>query len=294
MGAQADWRAVVLPIQASVPGPGPSVKSVADEEPRKFSFASVTVSREAIFNEVNRGARLDLNFIILTVLSTITAAIGLLTDNVAVVIGAMVIAPLLGPNLAFAFGTALGDRALMLRSFGTNVLGISISLLLSYVVGALWTGPLDSPELVSRTVVGFESVALALAAGAAAVLSLTTGLSATLVGVMVAVALLPPAATLGIVLGAGNSYAAGSAALLLAVNIVCVNLVAQLVFVVKGIGPRTWAQKKASRPARYINAASWFVLLLSLLFGIWYARQSGGIAPDQGFSNPASDVFTSE
>lgn len=292
IGAQADWRAVVIPIQASVPSPGPSVKAVSDDEPRKFSFASITVSREAIWNEINKGARLDLNFIILSVLSTITAAIGLLTDNVAVVIGAMVIAPLLGPNLAFAFGTALGDRGLMVRAFGTNVLGIAISLALSYAIGALWTGPLDSPELVSRTVVGYESIALALAAGAAAVLSLTTGLSSTLVGVMVAVALLPPAATLGIMLGAGNYFAAGSAALLLAVNIVCVNLVAQLVFVVKGIGPRTWAQKQASRPARYINAISWFVLLMGLITGIWYAQQSGGVAPNQGFEAPSTDNFT--
>ncbi|MEQ8747795.1 TIGR00341 family protein [Pyruvatibacter sp.] len=294
IGAQENWRAVVLPIQASVPGPGPSVKSVSDDEPRKFSFGSITVSREAIWNEINKGARLDLNFIILSVLSTITAAIGLLTDNVAVVIGAMVIAPLLGPNLAFAFGTALGDRTLMARALGTNVLGVSIALALSYVIGALWTGPLDAPELTSRTVVGFESIALALAAGAAAVLSLTTGLSATLVGVMVAVALLPPAATLGIMLGAGNYYAAGSAALLLGVNIVCVNLVAQLVFVVKGIGPRTWAQKRASRPARYINAVSWFVLLVALMAGIWWARQSGGVAPDQGFEAPSTQVLSGE
>ena len=289
IGAQAHWRAVVLPVQASVPVPADAAKTPKpDDEARRFSLSSVTVSREVILNEVNKGARLDLNFLILTVLSTITAAIGLLTDNVAVVIGAMVIAPLLGPNLAFAFAAAIGDRQLMGRALGTNAIGVVIAISLSIAIGALWTGRLDSPELLSRAVVGFDSIALALAAGAAAVLSLTTGLSATLVGVMVAVALLPPAAAFGIMIGSGNMTAAASAALLLAVNIACVNLVAQIVFVAKGIGPRTWAEKKASRPARYINATVWLLTVLILSGAIWYARESGGVAPDQGFTSPVS------
>jgi len=64
-------------------------------------------------------------------------------------------------------------------------------------------------------------ILLVLASGAAAALSLTTGLSGVPVGVMVAVALLPPAAVLGILLGNGNPALAMSAGLLLAVNIVC-------------------------------------------------------------------------
>lgn len=277
IGAQAGWRAVVLPIQASVPGPDGNNKSLPDEDSKRFSLSSVTVSREVIWNEVQKGARLDLNFLILTVLSTITAAIGLLTDNVAVVIGAMVIAPLLGPNLALAFATAIGDRTLMGRALGTNLVGVGLALALSFLIGAIWTGDLSSPELTSRTIVGFDTIALALAAGAAAVLSLTTGLSSTLVGVMVAVALLPPAATVGIMAGGGNLPAAGGAAMLLAVNIACVNLVAQVVFIAKGIGPRTWAEKKASRPARYINAIVWLLLVSGLSVAIWYIRQSGSV-----------------
>lgn len=287
MGAQADWRAVVIPIDASVPGPPRNKADVDDEEDKKpspFSLRAITASRESIFNEVNKGAKVDINFLILTVLSTVVAAIGMLTDNVAVVVGAMVIAPLLGPNLAFAFGTAVGDRVLMLRALGTNAAGVSLSLALAVLIGVLWTGPLDAHELTSRTVVGYESVALALASGAAAVLSLTTGLSATLVGVMVAVALLPPAAAFGIYVGAGQFDPAGKAALLLAVNIVCVNLVAQIVFVAKGIAPRTWSEKQASKPARYLNAAMWLLLLAALLATIWYARETGGVPGGLGFT----------
>jgi len=117
--------------------------------------------------------------------------------------------------------------------------------------------------------VGFDSVALALASGAAAVLSMTTGLPSVLVGVMVAVALLPPAATLGIMLGSGQLHLALGAGLLLAVNLVCVNLAAKLVFLVKGIRPRTWWQKEKARQSMTTYLVIWVFSLLFLLFAIY-------------------------
>lgn len=180
----------------------------------------------------------------LVVLSTIVAAIGLIESNVAVVIGAMVIAPLLGPNLAFGLGTALGDISLMRKSALTTSAGISLAVALSVVIGIFWPFDVSSPELAARTNVWLDSVALALASGAAAALSLTTGLSSVLVGVMVAVALLPPAVTLGIMLGLGNINLALGAGLLLAINVVCVNLAIKVVFFLKDIRPRTWWEKR--------------------------------------------------
>lgn len=132
------------------------------------------------------------------------AAIGLIESNVAVVIGAMVIAPLLGPNLAFGLGTALGDASLMRKSALTNSVGILLAIALSVLIGLFTLFDVSSPELIPRTQVGLDSIALALASGAAAALSLTTGLSSVLVGVMVAVALLPPAVTFGLMLGHGD------------------------------------------------------------------------------------------
>src|SRR5690606_25235967 len=173
-----------------------------------------------------RNANLDSTFLTLTFLSAIVASIGLLKDNVAVIIGAMVIAPLLGPNLAFALGTALGDRALMQKAMTTNVTGVALTVLLGVVIGLMWTEGFDAPELLNRTKVGYDGIALALASGAAAVLSLVAGVSSALVGVMVAVALMPPAVAIGIMLGAGNPEGALGAAVLLGVNVVCVNLAA--------------------------------------------------------------------
>ena len=102
-------------------------------------------------------------------------------------------------------------------------------------------------------------------------LSLSTGLSTTLVGVMVAVALLPPTATLGMLLGSGQFELAGGAALLLAVNIVCVILAAKLVFLVKGVKPRTWLERSRARQSMVTYLTLW-VTLLSILIAVIVLR----------------------
>ncbi len=222
-------------------------------------------TREELYQKMGQGVQMDFTYFLLTCLSTIVAIIGLLQDNVAVVVGAMVIAPFLGPNLAFAFATSQGDRPLMVRSFLAGVLGLSLAILISTAVGYYWTGETNSSELMSRTAVGLSGVALAAASGVAGVLSLTTGLSMTLVGVMVAVALLPPAATVGFMLGSGELYLAFGAFILLAVNIVSVNLSGLVVFLAKGIKPRHWFERKMAKPYVYGGILFWGLCLVILI-----------------------------
>jgi len=264
LGAEPSSRVVVLPVEISLPE--------ASEKERKEED-SATEAREALYSEVEKNSRLDLNFAILVVLSTIVAAIGLIENNVAVVIGAMVIAPLLGPNIAFGLGTALGDISLMRKSALTTSVGIAMAVSLSFVIALFWPFDVSSPELSARTNVGLDSIALALASGAAAALSLTTGLSSVLVGVMVAVALLPPAVALGIMLGLGDVNLASGAGLLLAINVVCVNLAIKVVFFLKGIRPRTWWEKKKAKNSMVIYILMWLLTLIILVFFI-YGRQA--------------------
>jgi uncharacterized hydrophobic protein (TIGR00341 family) len=237
---------------------------------------AVSRTREELYAQIATGARLDGNFLLLVVLSTIVAAIGLAENNVAVIVGAMVIAPLLGPNIALAFATALGDRALAAESAGTSVAGLLLALALSLAIGLVWPIDLATPEIMARTQVDMSSVALALASGAAAVLSLTTGLSSALVGVMVAVALLPPTAVLGMMLGRGQWELAAGAALLLAVNVVCVLLSAKVVFLVRGVKPRSWLDSDRARQSRVLYLGLW-VLLLAVLVTLVLMRGSLGI-----------------
>ncbi len=260
LGAQVAARVLVIPVEATLPLP-------TEEERRKEHSAAAT--REALYGEVARNAQLNLNFLVLVVLSTIVAAIGLIESNVAVIIGAMVIAPLLGPNLALGLGTALGDLNLMRSALLVTTVGVGIAIALSAAIGLIWPFPLTSPELLARTDAGLDSVALALASGAAAALSVTSGLSSVLVGVMVAVALLPPAAALGLTLGHGQAGLAAGAALLLAINLVCVNLASKLVFLVKGIRPRTWWEKEKANRAMTAYLVVWVLTLAILLFAVY-------------------------
>lgn len=252
-----DWRLVVLPIEASLPKP--PEKAVEASKKRRF-----IALREEVYQDVASGAKLHRDFLLLTVLSTIVVVFGLAADNVAAVIGAMVIAPLLGPILAFSFASALGDLELMAKSARTALAGLFLGFAVAVLVGLIFGANMGSNELSSRTVVGLDSAALALASGAAAALSIATGLSSTLVGVMVAVALLPPAAATGLLLGAGEGTLAIRAGLLLFINVVSVNLAALLVFFFKGIRPRTWLERRSAKRSVYINLAVWAVLIVAL------------------------------
>lgn len=258
LGAADDSRIIILPVDATLPRP-------PERTDGNRQAKSVAATREELYSEIEKGARLDSNFVLLTFLSTIVAAIGLAEDNLAVVVGAMVIAPLLGPNIALAFGTSLGDRELMWRGLKTSLAGLGLALALTTVIGMIWPVDLASKEILARTDVGIDGVVLALASGAAAVLSLSTGLSTTLVGVMVAVALLPPTATLGMLLGSAQPQLALGAALLLAVNVVCVLLSAMSVFLLKGVRPRTWHERAKAKQSVGISIALWAVLLLILV-----------------------------
>lgn len=270
---QDDKRQAVLNLlQTSLstsPGARILVQPVEAVLPRKAEESAggrAKATREELYNGISKDAKMDGSFLLLVVLSTIVVAIGLLEDNVAVVIGAMVIAPLLGPNIALAFGSSLGDGTLAWRALKTIVTGLGLAIALGAGVGLFWPFALDSAELLARTHVGLDSVTLALASGLAAVISLTTSVPSVLVGVMVAVALLPPATTLGIMLGSGNPELAGGAGLLLAVNVVCVNLAAQLGLFSRGIRPRTWSEKTRGRRSYLLYLGFW---LISLALLIW-------------------------
>ncbi len=123
---QPNEKIVVMPIEVSLP-------KLSDDERREEDLATAT--REILYNGIEKNSHLDTGFVLLVVLSTIVAAVGLIKDNVTVIIGAMVIAPLLGPNLALGLGTALGDVVLMAKSTFTTLVGIAIAVVMSIAIG---------------------------------------------------------------------------------------------------------------------------------------------------------------
>jgi uncharacterized membrane protein len=118
-----------------------------------------------------------------------------------------------------------------------------------------------SRELMSRAEVRLDGIALAIAAGSAAALSMARGEGSALVGVMVAAALLPPGAAVGLFAGSGEWELASRAGLLLALNVASLVLSAVVVFRLRGIAPRTWIERKDAARAVRINIALAVILL---------------------------------
>ena len=259
------WRLVIVPVEACIT-PKSDTTEITPEPDKETKEKSREVAlREEIYQDVAEGAKIDSSFLVLTFLSAIVAAIGMNASNIAVVIGAMGIAPLLGPLLAFSFGSAIGDAELMLKSSKTALAGLALGFATAFLIGFLIEVDFDSTELIERTNIGLDSVALALASGGAAALSVTRGLSSTLVGVMVAVALLPPSVAMAVYLGAGEFTLSARAGILLATNIICVNIASLLVFALRGIRPRTWLERRSAKRSRQINLAVWGTLLAGLI-----------------------------
>ena len=259
-------RIIIRGVQATLPAAGESFEGAEDAR-----TSEAMRSREELYAEVSSGGTITSTYLLLCALSAVVAAMGMLEDSAAVVIGAMVIAPLLAPNLALALGTTLGDTTLSRRAILANFVGLGLSVGLALAIGLIME-PVINSQLLDRTAVSYPAMILALASGAAAVLSLTSGAAAGLVGVMVAVALMPPAAALGLFVGWGQWDNAYSAGLMLAINIAAINLSAKLVFVLKGITPRQWPDKSRARRSLRWSFTFWGVSLLVLAFLIWLAK----------------------
>lgn len=207
--------------------------------------------------------------------STVVAAVGVIRNDVAVIIGAMVIAPLLGPNMALALAAALADTALARRAAVTNLAGITLAMAISAGVGLLVPVDATVEAIASRTRPATSDMVLALAAGVAGSLAFTSGFPQAVIGVMVAVALLPPLVIFGLLLGAGMPTLAVGAFLLLSLNVISVNLAGVATFLVGGVRPAGWWDAKRARTSGRWAALIWGGLLAALAVVLWVARSQG-------------------
>ena len=258
-----DLRIVLLPVEATLPGIA-EPSSTAPETTENTSQGG-RVSREELLADLSDAAKLTRTFLILTILSALVAVIGLSRDSVAIIIGAMVIAPFLGSNVALALATALADLSLAWRSSRALLTGLSVALAVGVIAGIIVQPSPMIPEIASRTTAGWGDIALALASGAAGGLAYTTAVPTALVGVMVAVALLPPWVTFGMLLGSGQWEAALGALLLTVLNIICLNLAGVLTFVLQGVSP---AARWEARRARRLSTTAllvWIILLAGMV-----------------------------
>lgn len=279
------FRAVVMAVDVSVPDEGDSSELGEDhqaQESRASSAFGRTVSRQQLLITMKRETRVSALYVLTVCLSVVVAGVGLINDNVAVLIAAMIIAPLLGANIALALATTTGDGLLAKRALTVNATGVGLVTVLSMAMGAV--APVEwlycSEEIMNRTTATLSDFLLASAAGSAGTLAFTTGLPGTLIGVMVAVALMPPLLVVGLMLGKLQLSLALGAFLLLAANVICLNLASVVTFLAQGVRPNLWWKEQQAKRATRRSLAVWTTLLL--LLGVIVYRLSttpGAVEP---------------
>ncbi len=180
----------------------------------------------------------QVGFWVLLILSTTIATLAILADSTAVVIGAMLVAPLMTPILGVSAGIVNGWIERVSRAFMTVVGGVSVSIFTAWIVAG-WAPHIvpiaTNTQVLSRTSPTLLDMMIAVAAGAAgAYATVDKRVSSSITGVAIAVALVPPLGVVGVTITAGNYGDAAGAFLLFLTNFVMIVLAASLVFVLTG------------------------------------------------------------
>ncbi|WP_266095231.1 TIGR00341 family protein [Gracilibacillus oryzae] len=259
-------RALLYNISTYLPRiePEEEDKELDEEEKQK---EITRASRHELYNVVQTSSKASINFTWLLILSAIVATAGIVKDSAAIVIGAMVIAPLIGPFTALSFSAILGDYKLMRRSVLTSLFGLAVPIGIAVIFGFLFPLPINSHEFLARTNIELMDIVVAIAAGTAGAMSFAKRVSETLVGVMVSVALLPPAVVLGMMIGAMEFAAAVTPLLLLLVNISAILLSAIIVFWTSGIQPVNWSEIQVANTSKTyaLLSVSGVIIILAVM-----------------------------
>lgn len=234
--------------------------------------------RVDLFERLHAGAKWSPDFMAMIALSSALASLGLLQSSGAVVIGAMLVAPLMTPLIGAGLALVQGNLRLFSRSIRAMLLGVLVAFLVSIVVGLLVDQPQLSLEIQARGHPTTLDLAVALFSGMAAAYALSRpNVIAAMAGVAIAAALVPPLCSVGLALTAGRLHIAAGAALLLGTNLVTIILGAALVFRVLGVqgsrvglGPAYWARFSL------IGLTLFTVLLVGFLFDKYLEQISIG------------------
>lgn len=198
-----------------------------------------------IYREVRRGARPDVDFFIMIGLSAIIATFGLLQDSSAVIIGAMLVAPLFTPILAFSLAIVQSDVRLLSLAVESAIKGIALAIGLSILLTAISPLRVMTTEILARTNPNLFDLAVALASGAAGAYAVARKDVATaLPGVAIAAALVPPLGVVGIGLAMGEARIAGGGVLLFITNLIAITLAGSVTLLLLGFRPSPRAKRE--------------------------------------------------
>lgn len=243
----------------------------------KGSFSAL--SQEEIYSKAQEAGNFNMTQWSLVAASSAIAALGLASNSIIAVIGAMMLAPMLSPFIASSISLSVGDKTLMKSSMFAGVASMFLALVTAFVIAV----PIEfSVTSALNTVLapGVLAVPLSIIVGAAAALSFTTGFRDQIAGVAVAVALVPPIAAAGLTFGAGR-YLLGFKALNLAVmNALAVLVSGFICLKAFGLEPSTYYKKKSAESMWKVIPVGLVALMLlgiPLTLSTYDATESIGI-----------------
>lgn len=215
-----------------------SLRGAVEHSMQRFNVSLTPIERNELIWEGQKNAQASIDYSIMIVLSAAIASLGLLLPSVAVIIGAMLVAPLMSPLGALSTGLASGQFKITRRAALTLIQGVILALLVSVLAGALL--PIDAPtsEMTARGTPTLLDAAIALVSGLVAAYAIgRKEIPAALAGVAIAAALMPPICTIGLGLAVGNLRLAAGASLLFTTNIVFIIAAQYIIFFWMGLRP---------------------------------------------------------
>ena len=241
------------------------------------TLPTLTVGERAeVYAQMRHSARAGVDFYVLIVISASLAIFGLFQDSAAVVIGAMLVAPLMSPIVSISQGIVQGNVRMIRKGLASTMKGTVVAV----VVAALFTlampdGP-PTAQILARTQPTLLDLGVGLAAGAAAAYGISRkSVAAALPGVAIAVALVPPLCVVGYGLGADRLDIAFGATLLYLTNLAAIVFVAAVLFLLLGFYPRQAERRRAVRGAVLATLAGVLMLSVPLALSTWETTRVG-------------------
>ena len=222
----------ILKLQATIP-------ELKEEQIEVSEELSSRVSVEEIESSISEGMELNINYYLFIMIAAFIAGAGLILNSAAIIIGSMIISPLMGPILGVSYGIISKNYVLVKRGILGQLLSvplaIGIGVLLASLAFLIFSSPSITNEMMSRNFPTIFDLIVSIGAGLAVGFAITGKIQSSLVGIAIAVSLMPPAVNIGVTLIYGNLFLSLGSFVLLMSNILAINLMAILIFKLKKI-----------------------------------------------------------
>ncbi len=220
----------ILKLQVTIPELKEDQLDVSEE-------LSSRVSVEEIESSIKEGMELNINYYLFIILAALIAGAGLILNSTAIIIGAMIISPLMGPILGVSYGIISKNYLLIKKGIVGQILSVLIALVIGFLLAIvallIYGSPSITHEMLNRNFPTIFDLIVSIAAGLAVGFATTGIIQSSLVGIAIAVSLMPPAVNIGVTLIFGNVLLSFGSFVLLMSNILAINFMAILILRIK-------------------------------------------------------------